>query len=197
MNENKTYQLIAAKLEQLPVPDMADMIWARIEAQLDIDLPPNDGNPDPGPAPTPKPVGKRIALGTATVALIIAIFQMFSNRKEDIPATSVLPINQNATPLTKDSVGVITQSAPKRTDNVNLTPSGDLLTVPLVKRDTTASTINLPDSTRQTAAPPKDTTLLVPPIVLNQPADSIPVKKKRGVSLNDTDYRIIPKKDSN
>ena len=197
MNENKTYQLIAAKLEQLPVPDMADMIWARIEAQLDIDLPPDNGNNDPGPAPTPKPVGRRIALGTASVALIIAIFQFFNNRKQDIPATSVVPINQQSTTPTTNAADVITIPPPKRTDNINPTPSGDLLTVPLLKSDSTISTINLPDSTLQTVAPPRDSTLLVPPLVLNPPADSIPVKRKRGVSLNDTDYRIIPKKDSN
>ncbi len=196
MNENKTYQLIAVKLEQLPVPDMADMIWARIESQLDIDLPPDNGNNDPGPAPTPKPVGRRIALGTATVALLIAIFQLFNNRKEEIPATSVQPI-KNSTPLTTDSAGAISIPLQRRTGSNNPTPSGGLLTVPSVTGDSAFSTINLPDSTLQTSAPPRDTVSFIPPIVLNPPSDSTPVKKKRGVSLNDTDYRIIPKKDSN
>jgi hypothetical protein len=162
---------------------------------LDIDLPPHDGNNEPGPAPTPKPVGRRIALGTATLALIIAIFQFFNNRKEEIPATSVLPVNQNSTPPPADSAGAISIPLQRRTGNNNPTPSGGLLSVPLLTGDSSFSTITSADSTLQTVVPPTDTVSLIPPIVLNQPSDSIPVKKKRGVSINDSDYRIIPKKE--
>ena len=44
MNQKKAYeQTIAVKLEAIPLPDMADAIWARIENQLDIDMPTDDG----------------------------------------------------------------------------------------------------------------------------------------------------------
>ncbi len=44
MNNTTQYeQLIAEKLDQMPVPDLADSIWAGIEAQLDavVETPPN------------------------------------------------------------------------------------------------------------------------------------------------------------
>ena len=37
-------QLIGAKLQSLSIPDMEDMIWARVKAQLDIDMPTDDGD---------------------------------------------------------------------------------------------------------------------------------------------------------
>ena len=51
MNERKAYeQTIKGKLEAIPLPDMEDAIWARIETQLDIDMPTDDGG---GNAPSP------------------------------------------------------------------------------------------------------------------------------------------------
>ena len=52
-------QLIGAKLQGLSIPDMEDMIWARVKAQLDIDMPTDDGDGgDDGPqSPTaPAPI---------------------------------------------------------------------------------------------------------------------------------------------
>ena len=44
MNNKQAYEItITSKLEALPLPDMEDAIWSRIEAQLDIDLPTDDG----------------------------------------------------------------------------------------------------------------------------------------------------------
>ena len=51
MNQKKAYeQIITGKLEALPLPDLADAIWARIETQLDIDMPEGDGGPGSGPS---------------------------------------------------------------------------------------------------------------------------------------------------
>ena len=45
MDERLKYeQLIGEKLHNLPIPDMQDTIWARVKAQLDIDLPTDDGD---------------------------------------------------------------------------------------------------------------------------------------------------------
>ena len=40
MDQRLQYEeLIAGKLQQLPVPDMQDQIWERIKFQLDLDMP--------------------------------------------------------------------------------------------------------------------------------------------------------------
>ena len=45
MRNKETYELtITSKLEALPLPNLEDAIWSRIEAQLDIDLPTDDGD---------------------------------------------------------------------------------------------------------------------------------------------------------
>ena len=44
MKEKRAYEhIISGKLEALPVPDMEDIIWARIETRLDTDMPTDDG----------------------------------------------------------------------------------------------------------------------------------------------------------
>lgn len=90
-------QLIASKLEQLPaLPEMADVIWMRITAELDTDLPfdddgfddPDDGN-DPGTAPA--------GAGPATIdrgwyfLLLLAGVAFFLLSQFDHPAESTLP----------------------------------------------------------------------------------------------------------
>ena len=47
MSENTPYeQLIAARLDHIPVPDLADPIWSSIEAQLDASIDPSDASTD-------------------------------------------------------------------------------------------------------------------------------------------------------
>jgi hypothetical protein len=196
MNEQNKYQLIAAKLELLPVPDMADKIWARIEAQLDIDLPPDDGNNDPGPAPTPKPVGKRIAWGVVTIVILITTFQVYKIKNEDHQLPSVIPVPQKTNSINFDTAVPFTKPPFDRTStnsNQPSSPPAELLTTPAEKTD---SNIVI----QQSGAKPKvpgsynDTIPLVNPTVVLKPSgDTIPIKKRRGVALDQSDYRIVPK----
>jgi hypothetical protein len=92
MEQRAAYEItIAGKLDHLPVPDMADAIWARIERQLDIDLPTNDGGN--GPAPS-KPSGPG-AMGWGLSALLVALVTTFFLLKKE-PQTTTPSIQPSA-----------------------------------------------------------------------------------------------------
>ena len=196
MNENKTYQLIAEKLNALPVPDLADLIWAKIEAQLDIDLPPDTGNDDPGPAPAPKPVGKKIALGAATIAIAISFFQLLNNRNENVKTTPLIRELQQTKTNNAGSGVAISKPPSEKTGNHPLQP-GIQVTTENKKTDSSLSPFPVSivsDKIPETIA---DTLpLVIPPVVLQPAGDTVAVKRRRGVPLNESDYRIVPKKDS-
>jgi hypothetical protein len=79
-------QLISSKLESLPIPDMQDMIWSRIEAQLDIDMP-SDGDGGVNNTPqTPPTVGGpliwSLSLGIIAIATTFLIYKNHNQKKE-------------------------------------------------------------------------------------------------------------------
>jgi len=89
MRNKETYELtITSKLEALPLPNLEDAIWSRIEAQLDIDLPSDDG--DGGTTPTPgSPSGSWWLKGTGLFILAVAIISFFTltkSKNENVPA---------------------------------------------------------------------------------------------------------------
>ena len=48
MRKKETYEVtLTSKLEALPLPNLEHMIWSRIEAELDIDMPTDDGGEIP------------------------------------------------------------------------------------------------------------------------------------------------------
>ena len=166
MNENKTYQLIAEKLDALPVPDLADLIWAKIEAQLDIDLPPDTGNDDPGPAPAPKPVGKKIALGAATIAIAISFFQLLNNRNENVKTTPLIPELQQTKSNNAGSGVAISKPPSEKTGNHPLQPRVQVTTE---NKKTDSSLSPFPVSIVSDKIPETiaDTLpLVIPPVVL-------------------------------
>ncbi len=79
MNEITPYeQLIAEKLHQVPVPDMADGIWSSIEMQLDAPADVPDGSdgsgaPDVPNAPAQGPVSIFKGIGWYGLAGIVAV----------------------------------------------------------------------------------------------------------------------------
>lgn len=80
-------QLIAEKLEQLPpLPEMADAIWARIEKQLDDELPTDDTSPDSGPSGPITGSGGMSSLGRLGLLAIGAIILIYwlNYRKADL-----------------------------------------------------------------------------------------------------------------
>ena len=84
MNLKQPYEiLIADKLEGLPVPDMADAIWARIELELDA-APSGDATEPANPLhiATPGISAKTMALlGGGLLALVVLFFIIKKNTK--------------------------------------------------------------------------------------------------------------------
>ncbi|ULQ52711.1 hypothetical protein [Flavihumibacter fluvii] len=201
MNKKQPYELtITEKLEQLTVPDMVDAIWARIETQLDIDMPTDDGPPEPPTTPTTGP-GKWIS-AVFFIALITILFTQFYNRQKNKDISIDQPvINIPNTPVGND---------PKPLNNSPGNISGGKKAVKNNKGG--PALLSDPDSTTVNNAVPENTVVVVddsnravqpntgsdigPPAALENKGDSIK-KKSRGVKgINDGDYRIVPKKDS-
>ena len=201
MNQKATYELtITEKLEQLTAPDMVDAIWARIETQLDLDLPTDDGPTNP-PAPTSGP-RTWLNRGFIIAAVAIVLIYFFNNRKQTIPSVDqptinapVTSPNNNDNPVRNNSPGKNNANTPQNNSSAPTTSSTGL---PVDSNATVPVTGPLqlpPDSnTVQTNAPP----VVNPPLVTpqkNTPPDS--TKKGRGVKgITDSDYKIVPKKDS-
>ncbi len=185
MDQKAAYEItITEKLEQLNVPDMVDAIWARIESQLDIDMPPDDA---PAGGQSPSGGGSwRIAGMIVFVAALVATLY-FTNRKPtnnnpekviESPATISNPDNTLDKPPPR-TITPVRQFAPV-TDQDALTNS-PLLVDSSIDRAPDQQLIMAPDS------PP-----VAPPIFF--PGDTAG-KKRRGVQgITDDDYRIVPKK---
>lgn len=201
MNQKTTYeQLITEKLEGLPVPDMADAIWARIETQLDIDMPTDDGGTDPEPR---NPSGGGWVGGTGLFVFVVALVTIFlinKNQKKRAQSKSPVQIEQKANNVqTSDTIQKVPdRSTPFESNmpqatapgvSVGITPpaSGNA-----VNKDTTAlyppmvTTVDprKPDTVRNVV------TVTPPP---GSKQDSVKPKRTRGVpGITNDDYRIVP-----
>jgi hypothetical protein len=189
MNEHSSYdQLIAQKLAELPVPDMADAIWSRIDAQLKNDPPGGRGS---------KPFGgaELIIIGTIIV-FITALFIWYNtgNKKQDENIFPPAPVQE---PLKADSLrdDTLTRQQSIKQPNIPITNkvfSND------ASQQNPDTLINYPPAI---ILPIKqDTTKnFIPPIndaALKPPPDTTKAKPKGVKGLSDTDYKLILKKDS-
>jgi hypothetical protein len=81
MNLLPTYEQTIANMQgEMEIPDMADAIWGRVEAALDVEMPVNDS---PAP-PQGNPFFKQPAvwiIGAGILAIIIVLFLLMSNSK--------------------------------------------------------------------------------------------------------------------
>jgi hypothetical protein len=200
MNERATYELIiAGKLEQLQAPEMIDAIWAKIELQLDLDMPTGDGGGGNTPASPVRP-GKWLNTGfiIAAVAILLTFYFYNSNKTNSNPSSAPSITNPQQTPPTEEEVN---NHSPGDSTPVNPVRSNNSTTVPL--RNTTADTVTgVPSVINNPEI--RDTPALVLPTEKNNPLVSPPannrvdtVKKQRGVKgINENDYRIVPKKDT-
>ncbi len=192
-NRQQYEQTIAGKLDALPLPDMADAIWARIEARLDAELPPDNG---PGGHSPNFPAGG-FFIGGLSIILLTVLYLLFKpapNNQQpqiDIPASNTTTV-QPAAPLP--------QSSPPGNSSIVTAPAGNNAAgapaLPPIQQDSNLiSNIPpalLPDTATQTAILPQ-VAAVSPPKKDTLP----PAKKGRGVSgITDDDYRIVPKKDS-
>jgi len=203
MSEQLSYEsIIAAKLEALqPMPAMADAVWARIQQDLDIEMPTN----------TPKGSGgipgAYLWPGIGITLCIIAALFFWNNQYTK-------PLNNTNTP--KDSISIQepqtsgSSSGPRpnkssqnlplkvldqnKVDSSNYTEPSSVITLP--KRDSafnTPATIIIEPNKNLT---PGISETVIPNV---KKIDSPQTKKPRGVQgINPQDYQIVPggKKDS-
>ncbi|HYH15260.1 MAG TPA: hypothetical protein VD794_08570 [Flavisolibacter sp.] len=197
MNQKTTYEVtITSKLDQLPIPDLREAIWARIEGELDADMPSDDG----GDTPPSSPRGGKVlpfAL-PGLVVIIVALFLIRTNKQNSKPNT--IP----TTPATQTITTAPTASPPPVDSKTVIRDEES----PAVYPGTSVPISTVPNTVDSTSAPVTD---VLPPVTDNtnqqgptlvqtpppQPlkTDSVAGKKKRGVSgITDNDYRITPVK---
>ena len=202
MNTTTPYeQLIAAKLDEVPVPDMSDNIWAGIESRL-----------DPGVSVgTPKGKGWWYGIiGIMAVVTLILLWWYYSH-KPKAPERTVP--KKNAPTSVPASVPTIKESLPARDSStiMNKPKKKQLRAGPSpIKKDTILNDNNSVDSgfseytplTRQDIVPMRADSSSgqnnrpqhIDTVNIHTPP---PGKKHRGVKgITDEDYRISAKKDS-
>lgn len=197
MNELTPYeQLIAAKLEQLPVPDMADSIWANIETQLD---------PSPAPESRPasqKPTGKAFYYLAAIIAVTALLWWFLSHKDRPVvpPSPTPAPTIQPAPVIQPPPPTTSVPSAPRK----QTTPTKVKVDTPVVHIPKIDSVrIDTPHIAPHIApritpgiplAVPDFDPYELPP---TPPPSPTPAKKRRGVKgITENDYKISTKKDS-
>lgn len=192
---NKYELLIAERLQALPVPDLADSIWTRIENQLDIDMPTDDG-PVPGGGGTP--IVPRLTWAAAIFLIaMIAVYMVKRNEPAITPKSNKRveqPSQQSVAPVISDPTfttpsnnpPTITKGEIPRTvtpvvhDSIAFPPAS-ILPEPITGEAVSPQIVR-PDSVEITRAP-----------IVNP--DTSAGRKKRGVpGIKDSDYRIVPKK---
>lgn len=205
MNKKTTYEvLIAEKVNHLPIPDMADAIWANIELGLDAVL--DDNGVDQQALSDKSPANSlttatKIWLGIITMATIVALIIVFTknNSKEktaepkDVPSILQDEIKkQKKNPhsdKTNDIPGIksIIPYQQKKNDSTQLMKPSftDSVFKGLLKKDGDDSSVvvNKPATIAM-----HDSITIIPPAI----------KKPRGVKgIGDGDYKITSgKKDS-
>jgi hypothetical protein len=177
-------QLIAEKLEGITIPDMADVIWVRIESALDVELPVNEPPATPDRSFFNNPAVWVISAGI--IAIIITIFLLLRNQDHAPTPPRELP-KQTAPTIQPDTT--LRQpykpppnkpgSAPKKKMNpVIVKPGADtFMYSPVIKTQ--------PDSLQKT--PP---VITAPPAGTAKPLIEVKPRKKYGVEVSDSDYKF-------
>lgn len=198
MNQKTTYEVtITRKLDQLPIPDLREAIWARIEGDLDADMPTDDGGDTPPSAPSGGGKVLHFAL-PGLVVLLVTLFLIKTNQKDSQPLN--IPPTTPAIP----TITTTPTASPPPLDIKTITPNEK---TPVVYPGNSIPVSDAPTQSDSVAAPITD---VVPSVTDNtnqqaplvqapppQPikTDTIAQKKKRGVSgITDNDYRITPVK---
>ncbi|MES2649010.1 MAG: hypothetical protein V4717_19180 [Bacteroidota bacterium] len=192
----KYEQVIGQKLANLPIPDMEDMIWGRVKAQLDIDMPADDSDDD-GDVPDVPPAGPRIKwrLPVLILAFVGALF-FLKNKKNPVENTKQQPVITTPVPANSG------QSAPPNLLNdtgKKKDPNSPASIIPPAANSQVIDSA-IQQDTNFISPLITDTTANNPPAIINRenpPAttDTTQLKKKqRGVrDINDDDYKLVPK----
>jgi hypothetical protein len=192
-------QTIATKLDALPLPDMADVIWADIAAQLDVDLPGGDDAPPPGNPPTGGgttwATGIKLAIGAAGIALVAYWLTQLQNPSlqsspaQSIPAEQKVIVDDTAQPVqpvtnNPNAISPV-KNQPPTNDNIQLDNPAPL---PMMADSLRLQPVDVAPIKMDSTTAPANT----PPLVLPPPG-----KKKRGTQgIKDSDYKLVPGKDT-
>lgn len=208
MNQGTPYeQLIAEKLDQVPVPDMADGIWAGIAMQLDAGA----GSEAPAKKPSVKFGGKGW-YGLIGVAGIVALLWWYYGRlpqraipPKALPAPAPVETPAVSPPVAKPPTIRDSGKSSYRPPEKKIVPAAPgevkkdtVLFHPVpkdsVRRDSSflqKNRLPLPDVDLYTS-PPSSRPPSSPP-----PLSPPPPKKNRGVKgISSDDYKISARKDS-
>ena len=190
MNKQMTYEItIKKKLENIPVPDLSELIWARIENELDTD--PGDSSDNNPPSPS-SPTGGIMLGGTALLFIMALTFYFLTKKPNDIPqidkVQTTLPVqNNNQVNSPGTNANVQTNTRPGNIKQENIADTSTQVEIPF----TSQSIVN--DSIVKTEIAQGNEI----PLTLPKTMDTIPVKKTRGVTnISNDDYKIVPKNDS-
>lgn len=197
MNQKTTYEItIAGKLEQISIPDMSEMIWARIETELDIDpgdIDPGNGN---GGGSGPVAPSKGFILGGIGIVVAISFLINFSNNNKQAIITPAATRqieapsqNQGVQQSTGNDSPTLRQ-VPRQVDQQTLNDVAD--------DDHPASLISppatVPDSVASLAPVGIDTSAIADSIgQLSLLKDSVPGKRRGVKGISKDEYKIIPK----
>ena len=190
MNLLPTYeQTIANKRDGIEVPDMADAIWGRIEAVLDVEMPePVTTAPVQG-----KPFYKHPAvwiISAGILAIIIALFLLSGNVKTTPPPPGNLP--QQTVPTTKPDT-IMPQDFKPPDDQPK--PATKKNTKTIIEKHTTDTLAHNPFVIAEDSVLKKPPVIIAPPARITVPPLDIKQPPKYGVEVPDSEYlfKIKPK----
>ncbi len=205
MNQPTTYeQLIAAKLQELSAPSKIDAIWARIEQQLDVEMPTDEsGSTDTGASSHPGfffPGNKLLYVFLAAVAGIYFLTRPYAIQNEAAATNAQQPVE------IIDSTTGLQEPMKNKGREVIFTDQGDMpINNQEVPSDSTTSSIpelapnEVVTKEPETSMPApvstvvNETKKLPPPIVTDTTS-----KKGKGVKgIHLSDYKIAPVKKDN
>lgn len=201
MNQLQPYeQTIATKLVELPLPDMADAIWADIAAQLDGDLPPDGEAPTPGNNPsggTSWAKGITLAVGTVGIALVaywlIRLNQPTAAPTPTNPQPAEQKIPQTDTALQTQRIRRVNPPAVEEPPIQTLAPNTPTISTNRIFQPIAVDSVLLQPTSPPTSQPDSAVAPITAPVLVLPP----PGKKQRGTQgIKDSDYKFVRGKDS-
>ena len=189
MNLLPTYeQTIANKRDGIEVPDMADAIWGRIEAVLDVEMP----EPATPPPVQDKPFYKHPAvwISAGILAIIITLFILLRNEKITQLPPGNLP--QQTVPATKPDT-ILQQDLKPPEDPPKPATKKNMKTV--VEKHTADTTAHNPFVIAEDSVLKKPPIIVAPPARMSVPPLDIKPRPKYGVDVPDSEYlfKVKPK----
>lgn len=186
MNQLPAYeQWIAENIEGIEVPDMADAIWNRIEAALDVEMPADNNTQAPSKGNSFFNNPATLIIGAGIIAVIITLFIIFRHGNLKSPPPKNIPQQSVPAPATQPEL------PPPHRDTIKQDVHAPSTQSPVVNNDVkhTVDTgvYNIfANDKRDSLLKPKDS-LRLPTV---KPSIDIMRPKQYGVPVPDSGYRM-------